>query len=171
MFNYLFGKFVTTNNNLNETPKNIIEEQPKIISDIEIDNKSILEIEHLRNEQYEFKLTNSSLKSAFDNNDMQKMEYLTNQFGLTISENNGLFIDSALEDGNDNMAKFLVKKYKSQPSLYAKQMAHVNGHHGLAFWMDSFAEQRDRTGIDIVHKRHNTGWNECIPPEYRFEYE
>ena len=105
-----------------------------------------------------------SLKDAFDKNDIGRVDHFLQQYKF----NTNLFIDSALEDGNDKMTKLLVCKYNAAPSLYAKQMAHINGHHKLVFWMDAFTKTRNDTGINIVHKHVKNGWNECIPEEYRF---
>ena len=59
------------------------------------------------------------------------------------------------------------------PSLYAKQMANINGHVSLVNWIDTYTTQRNDIGIDSVHRRFdkNKGvfsWSECIPMEYRY---
>lgn len=106
------------------------------------------------------------IDEAFKNNDIKeltKYDYISNA-------KCNLFIDVALEEGNTDMVKVLTTQFKCQPSLYAKQMAHVNGHHKLALWIESYSTLRYGT-IDIKKVHHNyktSKWNDCIPEEFRY---
>jgi hypothetical protein len=111
--------------------------------------------------------TEEKYQDAFLKNDIQTMKNVS--YGKIISPMQcGMFIDTSLESGNAEMAKFLVTDFKCQPSLYAKQMAHVNGHHSLSLWMDSYATQRNDTDIKTVHYRPKSGWSPHIPEKYRY---
>lgn len=136
------------------------------------DNKNIV----TQNHDTIQKLHINDLNEAYATNDTTRMRDIMKGGNLHDRQSAcgpaGIYIDKTLEDGNDKMAKFLVMEFRCQPSLYAKQMAHVNGHHKLAFWMDSFAELRNKTDISSVHYDNKTKqWNKSIPEEYRFKYE
>ncbi len=112
-------------------------------------------------------------KSKYDNLHDSFINYDLESFKAhgtsTLSQGQcNMFVDSALEDGKSDMVKYLVSRYECQPSLYAKQMAHVNGHHSLASWTEEFAIQRNNTSIRTVHYRPKTGWNKVIPEKYRY---
>jgi len=147
-----------------------------IITDSDIENKSINEIENLKKDkQNKFKITNDSLNNSFKENNIQKMKYLKDFFNLKLQGNGYFHVDVSIEEGNEKMAKFLVQEFGAQPSLYAKQMAHVNGHSNLSFWMDKYAQQRNNIGIDSVHKRFDGSksgmgwfWSESIPEKFRY---
>ena len=112
---------------------------------------------------------NDNIHNAFTNNKLFTLKELTKIKPLTPTQCN-MFVDSSLEEGNEQMAKFLVNEQKCVPSLYAKQMAHVNGHHKLSFWMDAYATNT-RNGPDIktVHYNYKQNqWANCIPEEYRY---
>lgn len=138
------------------------------------DIKEIQDVNELKSvlENKPVKLTPESIHQAFQENNIQKMKYLHQKFGLEPYGYGNLYIDDAVEEGNEEMAKFLVSEFNCQPSLYAKQMAHINGHSGLSFWMDKYAKQRCDTGIDI-HKKFSKElgqfvWNSCIPDNCRY---
>jgi hypothetical protein len=112
---------------------------------------------------------NNNVHNAFKNNSISTLINLTKIQPLTDVQCN-MFVDVALEDGNEKMAKFLVNDEKCVPSLYAKQMAHVNGHHKLSFWMDAYSPNT-RNGPDIKTVHYNykqKTWNNHIPEEYRY---
>lgn len=115
---------------------------------------------------------NYELHKAFEENDIKRMTYLQKQFSLTLPGYGNYHIDVALERGNTDMSKFLVSNFKCQPSLYAKQMAKINGHKDLVDWVNSTTKQRNDTGIDNVHCRFDKKekafvWDDVIPHEYR----
>src|SRR5439155_14756399 len=146
-----------------------------IITDNDIKNKSIDEIKELeKNHNNRFIITNTCLHDTFYENNIDKMKFLKDKFQLSLPCFNGAFhIDVSVEEGNEMMAKFLVKEFNCQPSLYAKQMAHINGHHGLVFWMDNFSQQRNYIGIHNVHRRYDFKtkkmlWNNIIPLNYQY---
>ena len=145
-----------------------------IITDNEIRNKSVDEIKVLKtNQQNIFQLTDDALYDSYKEQNTHKMKFLKDSFNLKLAGNGQFHVDIATEEGNEKMAKFLVEEFKSQPSLYAKQLAHINGYSGLSFWMDKYAQQRNDIGIDSVHKRFNKKigkwiWNDCIPIESRY---
>lgn len=141
-----------------------------IILDKDILGKSINEIKQLENKDNKFKLSSDSLQDAFKENDKEKIKYLTTKFGLKMQPMPcNLFVDSALEDGKDEMTKFLISEFKCEPSLYAKQMAQINGHHSLALWTEVYGKLRNNTDIKSVHYNHKlNSWNSVIPEEYRY---
>ena len=138
------------------------------VTDMDADKLSVTDLTLLKNQQHNFVLTSGSLFNAFHKNDKKKIKFLSDNFNYMKSGPCNLFIDSSLEDGNEDMAKFLVKEFQCQPSLYAKQMAHINGHHSLAFWADTFATQRNNVNIHTVHHRYKTGWTNTVPEEFRY---
>jgi hypothetical protein len=85
--------------------------------------------------------------------------------------NPNMEIDIAVDEGRTEDAKQIHKKYKVLPSLYAKQMALVNGFPATNLWVDTIGV-RNQTGIDTVHERYdkNEGfvWSSTIPEQFRF---
>jgi hypothetical protein len=82
-------------------------------------------------------------------------------------------LDTALESGKPNITKKLIAGEYCKPSLYAVQMAFVNGHTNLAMWSLRHSTPRNDTGIDTVHTHYdrNLGkhiWDKCIPEEFRY---
>jgi hypothetical protein len=76
-------------------------------------------------------------------------------------------VDAALENGDMEKLKTLMTQ--CQPSLYAKQMAHINGHHKAAFYVDVYGKVRNDTDIKNVHYNYKTNkWRDVIPEEYRY---
>ena len=83
-------------------------------------------------------------------------------------------IDIATEKGKINEVQELHMTYKLKPSLYAKQMALVNGHIDTYKYVDKFIGTRGNIGIATVHKTRDskTGkleWSEVIPKAFQFE--
>lgn len=145
-----------------------------IIKDNDIKNKSLIEITSLKqNPINEFKLSKIALHEAYEEHDINKIKYLSDNFELNLPGNGNYYIDKAIEEGNIEMVKFLVNEFNCQPSLYAKQMANINGHTSLLTWIDTYATQRNNIGIDSVHRRFNKTqgkfiWSDCIPTQYRY---
>lgn len=112
---------------------------------------------------------NDNVHNAFKSNKIFTLKDLIKIKPLTDAQCN-MFVDVSTEEGNETMAKFLVNEQKCIPSLYAKQMAHVNGHHKLSFWMDTYASNT-RNGPDIKTVHYNykqQQWSNSIPAEYRY---
>jgi hypothetical protein len=80
-------------------------------------------------------------------------------------------IDIAVDEGRTEDAKQIYKKYNVKPSLYAKQMALVNGFPATNLWVDTIGV-RNQTGIDTVHeictKDNGFQWSSAIPEQFRF---
>jgi len=139
-------------------------------TDDDIKEKSIADIKVMMYDN-NFKLTNQSMHNAFLENNKEKM---STEFGLKLPCNNGMYhIDVATEEGDFEMVKYLVTNHKCQPSLYAKQMAHINGNSNIVFWLDANSTQRNKTTIDKVHKRFNRCegtwiWNKMIPTQFTY---
>lgn len=146
----------------------------RTIGDIDIKGKDINVISSLKaNPDVQFNLTQNALHDAYEENDMNKLKYLKDNFALNLPGQGAYYIDVATEEGNTNMAKFLASEFKCQPSLYAKQMAHINGHSTLTFWLDAYTKQRNDTPISTVHRPYNTQkkafqWNDAIPEKFRY---
>ena len=145
-----------------------------VISDNDIKNKSINEINELNeNKENEFKLSNNAMTNAFEEKNIDKLKYLKNNFSLTLPGNGNYHVDISVEEGDTNMAQFLITSFNCQPSLYAKQMATINGHNKLSLWVDTYATQRNDVGIDSVHKRYDRNqriycWSDVIPEQFRY---
>jgi hypothetical protein len=109
-------------------------------------------------------IESDSIKKYFDNNDINKLEKYDTLKGYC-----NLFVDTSLEEGNVEMTKLLINKFKCEPSLYSKQMAHINGHHKLVFWTETYGKQRNDTDIKSIHYNYKTNtWHDCIPEEFRY---
>lgn len=120
------------------------------------------------NNQNDYKFTPISLINAFKNNDYEKMKYCHEKLKIPISE---YMIDEATENGNMEMVKFLTFNYNKKPSLYAKQMAEINGHKTMSLWIDKFAGIRNNVDISSVHRKHTKDgvkWSDIIPEAFRF---
>jgi len=112
-----------------------------------------------------------TIDALFEENNVSQMEKIFRDKRLPLC---GYYLDVALENGKEDMAKMLVLKGACQPSLYAKQMAHINGHHKLAFWMDAYSTQRNDTTIGTIYQKYDrttkqTTWSDTIPEKYRYE--
>ena len=133
----------------NQTPQ-------RIISDKDIKGKNVQEINQLKSSpENKFSLTNIGLHDAYQENDINIMTYLNQQFNLRLPGYGNYHIDVAIETGNTDMSKFLVNNFNSKPSLYAVQMGKINGHHELVDWVNQFSEQRNAPGINVVHSRYD----------------
>lgn len=152
----------------------------KITSE-QISNLNVEQIENLRlNPNTIFELTNDAMDDAFHRNDMQKLKYLNKVFNLQLKSGGGYHIDISMEEGREEMTKFLIVEFGCVPSLYAKQMALVNRHIGLCMWVDEHLSsvgaenknnKRNDTGISKVHlkiKDKKLCWDESIPEYARY---
>ena len=83
------------------------------------------------------------------------------------------YVDIALEEGKEDLVKFLVMNFKDAAaySLYAKQMAMINGHLKLALWVEKFGILRNnKIDIRTVHYNYDTrSWDSCIPESYQYK--
>ncbi len=107
------------------------------------------------------------IDSAFDNDDTTTINEHFNEIPKSMYN---YFIDVALEDGREKMTKFLLSK-NIMPSLYAKQIAEINGHISLAKYVESYFDFRNRINIKNVHSNlvgSQYIWNQNIPNEYRY---
>lgn len=142
-----------------------------IITDNDIENKQIDEIKTLSdNPTNLLKLTNKSVKSAYENSDINKIRYLIKD--LHVKANLNYFIDTATEEGNEDMAKFLVNEFSASPSLFAKQMALVNDHTKLVMWLDKYSVQRNNVSVTDVYRHYNKQnktfeWNPIIAEKFQ----
>ena len=151
--------------------------RPKVtITNADIKNMTIDTIKSLKQKpNNEFQLTCTAMQQAYDMDDMDKLKYLHDTFDLQLPTLGGLHVDSAIEEGNTDRAKFLVNNFGYQPSLYAIQMAEINGHHDLANWVNENSTLRNNFGIQNVHSRfdkNNGGWvwDNWVPEAYRVRY-
>ena len=108
------------------------------------------------------------LLDAWKQKDTEKMDFIKEK--MTNTANFNYMVDISLEEGNDKMTKYLINS-GARPSLYAKQMAEVNGHTKLAKFVETFYPLRNDVSIASVHCRIRNGtrnWDSCIPEEFRF---
>ena len=123
--------------------------------------------------------TNDALYDSFKKKDINKLQFLERdkRFRETLNSDSyriGLpmplmFIDVSLEEGDMELFKYFLNDCKLQPSLYAKQMANINGHKSLITYMEVMGTVlRNSVNIMQVHYNAKTRvWADCIPEEYR----
>jgi hypothetical protein len=104
------------------------------------------------------------VQKAFLNNDIERMKHWKHIPEIKCNS----FVDYSIETGNVDMAKFLINTYNCKPSLYAKQMANINGHKSLVSWTNENSTQRDTPDIKSVYYSAKSGWDNRIPVEYRY---
>lgn len=83
---------------------------------------------------------------------------------------NILEIDKAVEYGDMDKVK-KVCTGGEKPSLYAKQMALINGHVDMVAYVDTCVGTRGIVGVDTVHYKMykgNVGWDENVPEKFRY---
>lgn len=85
---------------------------------------------------------------------------------------NNFYLDVALEEGKDKIVEYFIQK-GYQPSLFANQMARLNGHTGLSNRIESYGGYRNKINIKDVfytydRKMKSIYWSPVIPVEHRF---
>ena len=114
----------------------------------------------------------NELEDILQKRDFNKLEQLYNENKNNISIQE--LIDEAVENNDFEMLKFLsfhLNKNnldENKPSLYAKQMAHINGYHGIAHFIDEFVGCRNNIGIYTLHYDLEEGWRDIIPENHRY---
>jgi hypothetical protein len=88
------------------------------------------------------------------------------------SKLNPYYMDVSLEEGWQEGFDFFASK-GVKPSLYATQMARINGFHQLAMKSESYQELRNKVSIKNVYYKFNSKnktmeWNPIVPPNFRF---
>lgn len=87
-----------------------------------------------------------------------------------------IFLDIALEDGDEDGVKFILKHFpKTSHSRYAADMSRINGHHKLLFHAEIFDSEEINKNVNYatVHRSFDKStnlwmWNDCIPKSWRF---
>ena len=125
-----------------------------IIRDVK--NLSVDEIEKLREiPNNKFQLSEQVMHATYQENNIEKLRYLKQHFGLTLPNNGNYHIDWSTENGDFYMVEFLVKECYCQPSTYAKQMAMVNEHVSLFDWLTQ--NVLNRTDMEYTYYDKETG--------------
>jgi len=111
--------------------------------------------------------TKDIFHNAFMSNNISKMAET-----YIDSPRNNFYIDVALEEGNKDVVDFFRTK-DVKPSLFAIQMARINGHEKLAAEIESYVEVRNKINYKSVYwiyDRINKKfiWNDIIPSAFRF---
>ncbi|SPN79581.1 Hypothetical protein BRZCDTV_426 [Brazilian cedratvirus IHUMI] len=81
----------------------------------------------------------------------------------------GFYLDVALEEGDLEG----VKRYaRAGYSLYARQMAEVNGQHECVNYVLTESKQRNNTGVMGIYCRYSKKqgklvWDDNVPEEFR----
>jgi len=107
-------------------------------------------------------------ESAYYNNNINDMHQY---YEPSLKDN--YFIDVALEEGNVDIVYFFLNK-GAKPSLYANQMARINGHNLLANQIDSLTDFRNKVNVKNVYCKYNQSnktmyWsNPSIPNEFKY---
>lgn len=104
---------------------------------------------------------------AFLKNDIQTMDKM-----FVSSPRNNYYIDVSLEEGRKDVTNLLLSK-GVKPSLFALQMAKINGHDGLAMNVEGQCDMRNKVDIKKVYylyDRYNKtfSWSPIIPNTYRY---
>lgn len=122
-----------------------------------------------KKQKKESTLTNYDLVDAWQHHNYDQIKIIHSQLN---NANLYYLVDVSLEEGDKGMTQFLINNLNAQPSLYAKQMAEINGHVELAKYVESFGTFRNQASIASVHRRRgkdgNVRWSECIPFKYQF---
>jgi len=109
---------------------------------------------------------NIDFLNAYKNNNINQMKTFKNKFDQNMAILN-YCIDESVEEGNIEIAKFLVLEFKTKPSLYAKEMAMVNKHFDLIQWINSNVNgTRNQTGISGIHRKFDKNCGTFIWPEW-----
>ncbi len=107
-------------------------------------------------------------ESAYYNNNINDMY---KYYEPSLKDN--YFIDVALEEGKVDKVNFFLNK-GVKPSLYANQMARINGHNQLANQIDSLTDFRNKVNVKNVYWKYNQSnktmyWsNPSIPNEFKY---
>jgi hypothetical protein len=85
---------------------------------------------------------------------------------------NNFYLDVALEEGKDKIVDYFIEK-GYQPSLFANQMARLNGYTALSNKIESYVKYRNKINIkDVFYtydsKMKSIYWSPVIPVEHRF---
>ena len=104
---------------------------------------------------------------AFIENDLGKMEEYYSPSNL-----DNYYIDIALEEGNLNKVNFFLDK-GAKPSLFANQMARINGYNKLANQMDTMTDFRNKASVYSVYRNYDRSnkkmnWNPIVPEDFKF---
>jgi exoribonuclease II len=81
-------------------------------------------------------------------------------------------MDISVEEGKKDMVKFFMSK-EVQPSLFALQMAKINGHDNLVMDVESYCRLRNNVHIKNVYYLYDRlnksfTWNDIIPLKFRY---
>ncbi len=107
-------------------------------------------------------------ESAYNNNNINDMH---KYYEPSLKDN--YFIDVALEEGKIDKVNFFLNK-DVKPSLYANQMARINGHNILANQIDSLTDFRNKVNVKNVYWNYDRSnktmyWsNPSIPNEFKY---
>jgi hypothetical protein len=104
---------------------------------------------------------------AFHNNNISDME----KYYVPTKIDN-YYIDVALEEGKKDVFNFFVNK-NVKPSLFAAQMARINGHEKLAMIAESYSDFRNKVNIKNVYHQYDRinkkfVWNPNISEKYQY---
>ena len=147
-------------------------ENIRVLGSADISHLSISDITRLASDPtIRLSLDSKAMDDAFEQSDIPKLDYLNKKFGLTLRSNGDYHVDVAVEEGKEDMAKFLIQSFGCKPSLYAKQMALAGGHSKLFLWVDAFGIERNHTALHNVHlktKNKEQEWDKCIPDFMRY---
>lgn len=132
-----------------------------------INNNTIDELKKIHEER-PFNNSKRLSEILLNVSDVGKIKFFNED--LKINTNLEFIIDTSIENGNFPMVEYLIKRGMKY-SLYAKQMAMVNGFYNIVLYVETFGKIRNNIGIDKVHRKHiKSGfvWSDCIPNEYQF---
>jgi hypothetical protein len=107
-------------------------------------------------------------ESAYYNNNINDMHQY---YEPSLKDN--YFIDVALEEGKMDIVNFFLNK-GAKPSLYANQMARINGFSLLANQIDSLTDFRNKVNVKDVYWKYDRlnktmYWsNPLIPNEFKY---
>jgi hypothetical protein len=106
-------------------------------------------------------------ESAIRDQDLARMDEYFQE-----TRRNNYYLDVALEEGKEKIVDYFLNK-GYQPSLFANQMARLNGHISLSNKIESYIQYRNKINIKDVFYKYDSKiksiyWSPLIPLEHRF---
>jgi hypothetical protein len=166
-YNYEEQNISYEEQNISYEEQNIIYEEQNINYEQLINNNTIDELKKIHEER-PFNNSKCLSEILLNVSDVGKIKFFNED--LKINTNLESVIDISIENGNFPMVEYLINR-GIKYSLYAKQMAMINGFYKIVLYVETFGKMRNNIGIDKIHRKHVKNgfvWSDCIPIEYQF---
>lgn len=117
--------------------------------------------------------SNEDIMNAFEIGDVNELR--NHRERVTSWQAKNYMIDVSVENGDVEMASFLMSECDVCPSLYAVQMAFIDGNHKTGHMALSTCHNklRNEKSIKTVHHNYkkngrNKYWSNCIPQSHQY---